>query len=273
MFSFKRRSRDVRFRPVGAGIEQLEPRAYLSATPATIAVTVPGPIPGSEIAGVVVNDRIGVNISDNDVVKAHGKATIALFASVDQTLSSDDAQLQDASVVPVNIAPGRNHTFKIRVKSFPQNLNGTYYILAEVTGTGVNPAIASSTSTIAIEQAEIDLANTAVSAPLNGHAGHHIPVTVHLTNDGNIPAKGPLAVAFSLSATQDGASPVSLATLTRHINLKPGVSTVLHFSVPLALGIPTGNEYVVVNLDPSDAFLDSNLANNILVDQQPITIT
>ncbi|HWF43842.1 MAG TPA: CARDB domain-containing protein, partial [Candidatus Kapabacteria bacterium] len=103
--------------------------------------------------------------------------------------------------------------------------------------------------------------------------GRRVPVSVTVTNDGNILAKGNLAVNFGLSATQDGATPASLGSLTKRINLKPGKSTVVHFSVPLALGVATGSQYVVATVDPSNAFLDPNLVNNVFTDQQPITIT
>ena len=55
-------------------------------------------------------------------------------------------------VGPEHYAPGKNHTFRIHVKAFPQNLNGTYFIIGEITGTAVNSSVASSTTTIAVEQ-------------------------------------------------------------------------------------------------------------------------
>ena len=64
MFSFKRRSRDQKSESVRPAIEPLEGRAYFSAVPASVTVTVPGPIPATAVAGVTVNDnRIGVRTS------------------------------------------------------------------------------------------------------------------------------------------------------------------------------------------------------------------
>jgi hypothetical protein len=272
MLWFNRREREEKSKTVRPPIEMLETRTLFS-TAATVVATVPGPIPGPTIAGVVVHDKIGVNIANNDVVHARGRATIALFISTDNVLSSDDAQIQTPKSYPLNIAPGHNRTIKINVKSFPQNLNGSYYILAQVTGSAVNPVTAASTTLITVEQPEKDLAGVVVHAPAHGHAGHRIPVRVQVTNDGNILAHGKLAVAFALSASQDGSSPTGLGSLTRPINLKPGKSVMLNFSVPLALGVPTGNEYVVATVDPSNAFLDPNLSNNTSTDQTPIIIT
>ena len=81
-------------------------------------------------------------------------------------------------------------------------------------------------------------------------------------------------MGFGISETPDGSTvPVSLGSLTKRILLKPGKSSVIHFMVPLPLGIPTGNQYIVATVDPSNAFLDPNLANNINVGQAPVSIT
>ncbi|HET6250077.1 MAG TPA: CARDB domain-containing protein [Tepidisphaeraceae bacterium] len=273
MFSRNRR-RDHQSKPAQiAVIEPMEGRTYYAANPATVTLTVSAPSPTAVIAGLRVNDKISVSIANNDVVKAGGKANVALFLSTDSTLSNDDVQVQTPSKIGLNIAAGRNHTYKLNVKMFPQNLNGTFFVIAELTGNGVNPVLGSSTATISVEQAFIDLSGAVTKTPSAGHVGKHIPVSVEVTNSGNILAKGPVSVAFSVSATPDGASAVPLATIVHHISLKPGKSSVIHFNVPVALGSPTGNQYVVADVDPSDAFLDSNLANNMTVGQQPITFT
>ena len=273
MSSSNIQSNNKKSQSVRPAIETLEGRAYLSGVPATVAVTVPGPIPSAVIAGVKANDKISVNVANNDVNRAKGRISITLFASLDNTLSVDDAQIQPATIAGIAIAPGHNHSYKINVKTFPQNLSGNYFILANVAGTGVNTQVGASITQANVLPAFRDLAGTVLSAPGNGRVGHKIPVTVQVTNSGNIPAKGSLGVEFGLSLSNAGTSPVALGTLSKPISIKPGQSKVIHFSVPLAVGLPTGNQYIVADVDPNNVFLDPNLANNINTFQTPISVT
>ena len=60
-----------------------------------------------------------------------------------------------------------------------------------------------------------------------------------------------------------GSSPVNLATLSKPIVIKPGKMQVLHFLVVLPLGIPTGNQFIVANVDPMRTCTTTqNLLNN-----------
>jgi hypothetical protein len=272
MFSLFRSSQKSAVRVAGPAVEPLESRAYMSVVPATVTVTVPGPVPAQVLAGVKVNSKIGVNLANNDTVRAHGRFTLTLFASTDQTLSVGDAQIFTGNE-SASIASGKNHTYKITVKTFPQNLSGNYFILAEVSGPAVNPAVGASISAVSIQQPFIDLGNLVTQSPLTARVGHKFAITLKVTNNGNIPAKGPLAIALGLSNSPAGSAPFSLGTLSKSINLKPGASKLLHLSVPLPLGVVTGNEYIVADIDPANAFLDPNPANNTSVGQQAISVT
>jgi hypothetical protein len=254
-------------------LECLESRTYFAAAPIDINVTVPGPVPAGVLAGVKTHDKISVNVANESETKGHGKILITLFASTDQTLSNDDAQLV-AKGEGLNLSAGANHSFAIPVKSYPQNLAGSYFILAKVSGTPVNLALGSSVTAGTIEQANIDLAGSVTKTPSTGHLGKKISISVQITNDGNIPAiKKDLNVSFGASATPDGASPFALGTIAKPIHLKPGQSKVIKYSIPLALNVPVGNDYIVVDVDPTNALLDPNLANNVVVGQSPVSIT
>jgi hypothetical protein len=272
MLPLFRRSQKSSVRTAGPAIESLESRAYMSVVPATVAVTVPGPVPAQVLAGVKVKDKIAVNLANNDVIPARGRFTLTLFASTDQALSVDDAQIFTANE-SINVAVGRSHTYKINVKAFPQNLVGNYFILAKVGGAAVNPAVGSSVTAVSIQQPQIDLAGLVTQTPLTAHVGHKFPISIKVTNNGNTAAKGPLTISLGLSQSPDGSSPASLATLSKRISLKPGASQVLRFNVALPLGVLTGNGYLVADVDPANAYLDPNLANNVSVGQQPVSVT
>ena len=204
MSLFGRRSRNHVPTENRPAIERLESRAYFSAAPIDIIVTVPGPVPDGVLAGVKTKDKIDVTIANQSETKGHGKILITLFASTDQTISSDDAQLVVKSE-GMNLNLASNHTYAIPVKAYPQNLAGSYFILARVTGTPVNTATGASVTAGTIEQANIDLAADVTKTPPTGHLGKKISVSVGVTNDGNIPAVGKVDVAFEVSSTPDGA--------------------------------------------------------------------
>ena len=57
------------------------------------------------------------------------------------------------------------------------------------------------------------------------------------------------------------------------MNIQPGKHTTLHLKVPLAVGMPTGNQYIVANVDPANEFLDPLLGDNISVSVSPVGVT
>lgn len=250
-------------------IESLESRALLSAD---IVVAVVPPLPSSAISGEIANKRIGINIANNGPDRLHGLGTLTLFASLDGVLGNDDAQITTRNF-PLNIPAGRNHTYRLNVHTFPQNLNGNYFIIGQVSGANATATTqGTSVSAVTILPAQIDLAATLVKAPRTGHVGRKIGVSVDVTNAGNVSAKGSLAVAFSLSANSDGSNPFAIGSLSRRIVLRAGHHTVLHFAVPLAAGVQSGNQYVVADVDPSNLFSDPNLGNNTMVSLTPVGI-
>lgn len=254
-------------------IEALETRSLLSAA---LTVTVPGPIPGNVVAGQTVNDSIAVNIANNGDATAKGPFSITLFASTDQVLSTDDAQIVTVNKT-LTIGVGKNKTVKVKVHAFPTNLNADYFIVAQVSGTGVNDtgigANGVSTTTTHIGHEEIDLADSFIKVRPNGKAGKKIPVVLEIANDGNVKAKGPVVIDFGASATPNGANAFPLGSVSKNINIKNGKFIKLTLSVPLPIGIATGNQYLTATVDPTNTFNDPNLANNTTVSASAVSVT
>jgi hypothetical protein len=270
MHVFRPSTRHENSRACRPAVESLESRTLLSGTP-SLLVTVPGPIPASAIAGAKLNDRIEVNIANSGSDRLSGRATVTLYASPDGTFSSTDAQL--GTVTKNLIIPaGSNKNVVIKVATLPQNLDGNYFVLANVVAPTETVEGVSRTA-IDVSPAHVDLANAITSVPAAGHLGSTISVTLDVSNIGNETAKGTLATLFELSTSANGANPFQVATLTKHISITAGKSELLHLRVPVALGSPSGNQFIVAVLDPSNVFNDSNLANNTAISAAPVSLS
>jgi CARDB protein len=264
------RIRNRNLRAARPAIESLEPRAFLSGGgTANLLVTVPGPIPASAIAGAKVNDRIKVNIANEGAGKFSGRTTVTLYASSDGTFSDADVQL-GGTTTGITIPAGTNKSVSIKVSKFPLALNGSYFVLANVI-TPAQTVEGVSKSAVDVSPANVDLSDALVSVPSVAHLGGKISVTLDVSNHGNEIATGTLDTLFELSSNSAGSNPFQVANVGAHIKLKPGASAKLHLNVPVALGSPSGNQFIVAVVDPSDRFNDSNLANNVAISAAPVT--
>lgn len=254
-------------------IESLESRAYLSASTGTpsLAVTLPVTLPASVISGTTVKQPITVNIANDGDGRAHERASIAIYASTDRTVSSDDAQLGVVTRT-INIAPQRNQNIRIHLNPLPQNLNGTFYVLAQVTGT--LPSVdGASVGTVTVSPPNIDLQPSVLHTPAKGHVGRAISITVDVANNGNSELISPVDFAFGLSPTGVATDAVAIPTVTKKLRIRAHRHQVVHLRTILPANAPTGNQYLVVNVDPSHLLADVNFGNNVAVGQTPISIS
>lgn len=251
----------------GPAVEALESRQLLSST---LLVTVPGPIPSSVIAGAKVNDRIGVSLANQGPDRANGVYTLTLFASPDSNVS-DGSEIATLTR-HINITDGNNKTIFVKVPLFPQNLDGDYEILAQVSGPSTANVGVSSTP-VAVSPSHVDLSNDVVSVSSKGRIGQKFTAVLDVTNLGNAIANNTLTTTFALSSSSTGANPFTVASLNTHIRIKPGASKVLHFRIPVAPGSPSGNQFVVATLDPANVFNDSSLGNNTAISLTPVSLT
>ncbi len=246
-------------------IESLESRAYFSGTP-TLVVSVPGPIPVTAISGQKFVDHIAVNVANDGSGPTSGPYSFTLFASTDTTLAMNDSQIFQKSL-GLHVLTQKNKTFVFHVPTLPINLNGSYFILAQVSG-GQATAIGASIAKISITPAHITLSAAITKVPTSGRLGQKISVVLTVGNSGNVIAKGKLAIAFSDSTLANGTSAVSLGTVSTPIAIKPGTSKVLHLRVPVPLGTLSGNQYIVATLDELG---NTILPNNLAVSASPVS--
>lgn len=274
MFSWLKAKKATAAAVVPPMVEGLESRALLSASGTPhIVVTVVNSFPAQGIAGEKFNARIGVNVANDGAGPTSGPYTFTVYASLDQTLTSDDAQL--ASITRgLHLNPGANRTVFVRVASLPTNLDGSYYLLGGVVGAQAMNA-GTSGNQISITPAHVDLVASIFFVPPKGHIGGSIPVGIALQNLGNADAKGTISFAYGASATPDGANPFPLATLTHAIHIKALGKSTMRFRqrVPIVAGVTSGNQYITVTADSTDALNDNNRLNNFTASLTPVSLT
>jgi hypothetical protein len=270
MLAFRSRPRNQIFPSQRSVIESLESRKLLSGSGTLeLLVTVPGPIPSTAVAGAKVNDRIEVKIFNDGTGSLRGRTAVTLYASPDGTFNDTDTQV--GAVTPSLVIPaGSSRNIFITVSSFPQTLDGNYFLLADVVAPSQTIQGVSGTA-VDVSPGYVDLSNAITSLPAVGHPGGRISVTLDVSNLGNETATGTLDALFELSSSSNGSNPFQVANTTTHIRIKAGSAEKLHLSVPVALGSPSGNQFIVAVLDPNNVFNDSNPGNNTAISAAPVS--
>ena len=120
----------------------------------------------------------------------------------------------------------------------------------------------------------VDLTGSFVAVPSTAKAGKRMALMLEITNKGTGMATGTLSVDFGLSKNADGSSPVALSkTRTIKLKLKPGHHVKLRWAGVVPKTFAAGTYHAVANLDPTNAFHDTNLANNKVLSTSTINIT
>jgi hypothetical protein len=247
-----------------AAVEPLEMRSLLSAT---LGVTVIGPVPASVTAGATVNDTIAVQLTNNGAARISGATTVKLYAARD----GKDTLLGTVTKT-VHLAAGGSKDLDVAVAAFPKKLSGHYFLLADVVAPAQS-ASGVSTTQVDVVRPHVDLANQIVSVPTTAQLGSTFNVKLDVTNLGTKTAAGTLGTLFEMSTSSNGSNPFQIATITAPIDIKPGATKKLTLTVPVALGSPTGKEFIVAVLDPTDAFSDPDLTNNTAVSLKQVDFT
>ena len=159
--------------------------------------------------------------------------------------------------------------FNFKVPTIPASTpNGTYHLVAQLTDPSGITSDATSTSTIIVAPAQNDLSGTFSKQPVPGKNGK-TALTFTVSQEGNIPAEGTLALNVDSSPDGQLADATVITTPSKKINIKPGKST----RITVTITLPAGTYFVIVQLDPADAFHDVNLANNTFATSARLTVT
>jgi hypothetical protein len=232
----------------------------------TGAVT--GKIPASTIAGQKVNISQSVAVTDGGSSAVSGTVGLKLFLSSGTSVDSSSIQLASTSKTLKLKSHGRA-VFNFKVPTIPASTpNGTYHLVAQLTDPSGITSDATSTSTIIVAPAQNDLSGTFSKQPVPGKNGK-TALTFTVSQEGNIPAEGTLALNVDSSPDGQLADATVITTPSKKINIKPGKST----RITVTITLPAGTYFVIVQLDPADAFHDVNLANNTFATSARLTVT
>ena len=127
-----------------------------------------------------------------------------------------------------------------------------YVLAASVTAaaTDTAPTLAFAAAKVNIEPPTIDLAATVSgAAPVRITPGHHGSLLVKITNNGNVPATGPLTLRLYSSADQAlDASDLLLMTISHFVrNLKVGKSITLRLPFTAPAGKIGGSYFLIAS--------------------------
>lgn len=210
-----------------------------------------------------------VTLSNNGSTTVTGPVTIDLVAATTQGGESGDPTIASVSR-RVALRAGRSVRIPVLVRSLPPNVTGDFFVVANVTDPTGLTTTGSSTGTIAVRAAFVDLTGAFTSSPRTGiAAGRRILLPVLITNAGNIQAKGSLdidVVASSSTATVD------LGTVTKRIVINPARRQALLLVEVTPTTMPAGSYTLTGTVDPNHVFNDPTVTNNTFTSAIPLTI-
>jgi len=235
-------------------------------------------LPDSVVGGVKGAAVVTVTNTGNQAVS--GPVTITLLASLDPNADGADTPLVVLSNKPVKLKPGKARRFRTRFV-VPQSLvDGNYFIVAKVEpGSGITDVgplndVSATAMPITVAAPFTDLTGQGPASPsgLTPGAAATIPVTV--SNQGNVPARGTIAIqVLAAASATPSASDTTLANSANvKVNLKPSASKTFNVKAQVPSTLPAGTYTLLAVISSTLTPPDADLANNVLVGPMPLVI-
>ncbi|HET6248404.1 MAG TPA: FG-GAP-like repeat-containing protein [Tepidisphaeraceae bacterium] len=243
----------------------------LGTTPPELSIGVSGTLPASAISGQKIKLSQNVTITNSTANKVSGSSLIQVALSTNQAFGPDVIPLTSFRR-SAKLNPGKSKIIHVNISKLPVGIApGTYYVVTQVTDPANGLNSASSTSTINIQAAQIDLAGSFKTVPDSAKVGRPFSATITVTNTGNVAADGvlPIAVYSSGDGTLDGTA-TGLVGLRPHINIKPGKSATIRVN-KLIVAVD-GSYHLVADLDPNNTLGDINTSNNVVVSATTVSV-
>jgi len=224
-------------------------------------------LPASALAGQ--NGTVKLSLQNTGDTKFSGPVIVTLYASSDDTLSSDDTAVGTLSLPKLTLAAGSSKIVKLKF-TYASGLSGSYSLIAAIdaAATSTTASQAVSPSTVAVSPRTVDLATTFASAtPIVVTPGAHGTVAVTIQNLGNSVANGVLNLSLYASGDQAlDATDVLLGAITnRRIHLRPGGSLTLHVRFTGPLNEVSGGVFLIATAASTTQPGDNNPANDTAV--------
>ncbi|HEY1684539.1 MAG TPA: VCBS repeat-containing protein [Tepidisphaeraceae bacterium] len=222
-----------------------------------------GSAPSSTIAGQKAKISQKLTVTASSAVS--DSVTGALYLSSNGTVDSNSILLK-SQTKKVKLKADDHITFNLKATSIPSSTpNGTYQLIAQITDSTGTTDVTGSPITVA--PAEIDLSGAFSKQPVPGKNGK-TKLSAIVTNHGNTAAVGSLSISIDRSPDGQLDDATVLGVPSEKINVEPGASKKIGGTVTL----PAGTYFLVIQLDPDNAFNDVNLANNVFATTAAITV-
>ncbi len=211
--------------------------------------------PASVLSGA--QGKASLTITNTGTLPLNGAIPVTLYLSSDTIRSADDHGLP-AIHVSVNLAPKKSKAMTISF-TFPKNLpTGKYFLLADVNASGAIAEINSTDDQVAARSA-VKVAQAAANVqvkfvtqpPVVIKAGKPAPISLLLTNTGNITATGNGSLQFLASSdrTLDSADVSLMPPKTVKLSLKPHASTKVNLTLLVKSSmLPAGMDFLVASI-------------------------
>lgn len=241
-----------------------------NAGPAALTPTLSGHLPTSVIAGQRTPIHQLVTIQNTGGSTYTGSTTVQLYLSTGTSIDGSAIAVPPQVTRTLNIPASRKGLVAVNLTGVPATVAaGTYNVLAQVVDSSGNATVAVASSTLSVVEPQIDLAVSIPRFNASAKSGRHFVETIKVTNNGNIPAKGPLDIEVETSPDGGTTGATVLTTITRNINLGAKRSVI----EPLLLTAPAaGSDFLIFVVDPNNTFSDVNLSNNLIVSPLALTI-
>jgi hypothetical protein len=235
----------------------------------TVSSSLKGALPASIVATTPLNLKNSLTLTASAAV--NGAVSESILLSPD-TNASDSVFTLSSGHTSLKLASGKSKSLALKfAKMIPSSVApGTYNVL--VVTTDAAGTVQSTAGQLTIVAPTVDITGSIVKAPTTVKAGATAPLTFTISNSSsaNVAAVGTIQIQFDTSADGLLSDATTVASTSKRLNLKPGKSMKVTFSVTLS---KTG--FVLVNLDPGNAVFknDANLANNVFATSQAITVS
>ncbi|HEV2315950.1 MAG TPA: VCBS repeat-containing protein [Thermoplasmata archaeon] len=200
-----------------------------------------------------------------------GKATVNLQLVPVNGFSSAGSTI-DTVTRAMSLKAGRGLKMLVAIRSLPAGLDGSYYLIANLTDSTGAVSTAAAEQPVTVVPPTIDLSGAFVTVPRAGRVGRRAIVSFKITNSGSITASGTLPVEIFASTTGSlDASAVSVANFTRRIAI--GAGKTIRMQAVTTLPSSAAAYYLVGELDPQNTLNDVNLSNNIFASATTISLS
>jgi uncharacterized repeat protein (TIGR03803 family) len=247
---------------------------YTAASNATstpgLSVGIVGKVPSSIVSGKA-RMRLPLKVTlTNESQIPRSTATVKLFLAPDGRAGG----VTEIGTAKEKLAfqPGQAKSIKITIGSFPEVTPGDYRIVAEV--------IDSEGSSFFSPDTLLKVVPTSVTSAISNFApaknavvaGKQASFNVTLTNTGNIPAAGAVAVTASLTTDPTGAGGQAVTVKPLKVKLKPSAGRAFKINLTIPKELPPGSYYLSLALDVA-AIGDATVSNGVAVTLTPLTVS